>query len=208
MPRATRTVDTTKSVTVAGTTGVTINANSNPTGSVSAFHGTRSTGKSQTSSGKRVKSVRKSGSISGGRGGRRTVRRRSGGSRRRRGGGGGGGLCCFLILSSCFYCCCEEEENEETTTVIVQQPVGTQPVAPIYVTGNQYVQPVQNGNQYVQPIQNGNQYVQPIQNEFAPINQTTYIQPIPNNNVNTANEQNPNVGFTSNQGNNAVYQQS
>ena len=99
MPRAARTVDTTKAVNIAGTTGVTINASSKPNAVATGRLTTFSTGKSRGATHQRGNSVKRySGS------GRKSSGRRKGS----RGGGGGSLICCYLLvgLFTYLYECC------------------------------------------------------------------------------------------------------
>ena len=59
MPRAARTVDTTKAVNIAGTTGVTINASSKPNAVATGRLTTLSTGKSRGATHQRGNSVKR-----------------------------------------------------------------------------------------------------------------------------------------------------
>ena len=99
MPRAARTVDTTKAVNIAGTTGVTINASPKPNAVATGRLTTFSTGKSRGATHQRGNSVKRySGS------GRKSSGRRKGS----RGGGGGSLICCYLLvgLFTYLYECC------------------------------------------------------------------------------------------------------
>jgi len=190
MPRATRTVDTTKAVTITGTQGLTINA-PQATGSTVAFSGARNKGgKSNFLGGERTSLSKGGGSMNIlGRTGRRITSSEMDDSSC----GSIIKLCvCCAAICACCYCCCKDDEKEAENNVIIVQKQQAQNY-PI-----NYSQPVTYGQPMMQPIQQP--MMQPIQQPMI----QPMIQPIQQpmtgyyNNYNM--QQNMDFGLTNNQG--------
>ena len=199
MPRAARTVDTTKAVNIAGTTGVTINASSKPNAVATGRLTTLSTGKSRGATHQRGNSGKRySGS------GRKSSGRRKGS----RGGGGGSLQCCYLLVGlftylfeCCYDCCCKdtstEDYNNNQNNIIVNPMVNPNPMVSPVVNPNQGYVPVSQSIIPQQPI-----VVQPQNGMMQPMMQPMNEQPISNQNN---FQPQPDIGFTNNQGVAQIY---
>lgn len=199
MPRAARTVDTTKAVNIAGTTGVTINASPKPNAVATGRLTTFSTGKSRGATHQRGNSVKRySGS------GRKSSGRRKGS----RGGGGGSLICCYLLVGlftylyeCCYDCCCKdtttEDYNNNQNNIIVNPMVNPNPMVSPVVNPNQGYVPVSQSIIPQQPI-----VVQPQNGMMQPMMQPMNEQPITNQNN---FQPQPDIGFTNNQGVAQIY---
>ena len=224
MPRAARTVDTTKAVNIAGTKGVTRHASSKPNAVATGRLTTLSTGKSRGATHQRGNSVKRySGSGRKGRSqssGRKTS---SGGSSRSSSSGsfgrrkgrrsrGASQCCCLLYLifkllfTKCYECCkkCSTKDDDNNQNNVIVTPM---------VNPNPMVSPVVNPNQENAPLDPNVPVSEPIiveqpvmiqpQNEInQPMMQPMNEQPISNqNNFQPQSD----IGFTNNQGVAQIY---
>lgn len=205
MPRAARTVDTTKAVNIAGTTGVTINASPKPNAVATGRLTTFSTGKSRGATHQRGNSVKRySGS------GRKSSGRRKGS----RGGGGGSLICCYLLVGlftylyeCCYDCCCKdtttEDYNNNQNNIIVNPMVNPNPMVSPVVNPNQENAPLDPNVPVSQPIIVEQPVMIQPQNEInQPMMQPMNEQPISNQNN---FQPQPDIGFTNNQGVAQIY---
>ncbi len=217
MPRAARTVDTTKAVNIAGTTGVTINASPKSNTVASGRLTTLSTGKSRGATHQRGNSAKRySGS------GRKSSGRKSSGRRKGSGGDGGGSLqcCCLLVglftylFECCYDCCCKdtstEDYNNDQNNIIVNPMVNPNPMVSPVVNPNQGYVPVSQSIIPQQPIvvQPQNGMTQPMmQPMMQPMNEQPMTQPINEQPISNQNDfqPQPDIGFTNNQGVAQIY---
>ena len=221
MPRAARTVDTTKAVSISSSKGVTRHASSKPNAVASGRLTTLSTGKSRGATHQRGNSVKRyTGSGRKGRSkssGRKTSSSRSSSSssfgRRKGRRSRGASQCCSilyllfkLLFTKCSECCkkssTEDDDNEENNVIVTPMD-----------NPNPLVSPVVNPNQENAPLDPNVPVSEPIiveqpvmiqpQNEInQPMMQPMNEQPISNQNN---FQPQPDIGFTNNQGVAQIY---